>query len=112
VTESRSPIAARSWPTGAAAELRIGAAERRLVDVPNAAVGWGEDIPGTTLVSRDGSGLLFEIDPGTDDRALLRAALATGPVREVHRVEPSLGDIFRTGLQEDASRTVVHEDSS
>ncbi len=88
---------------GTVAELRAGAAERRLVDVPNAAAGWGEDLKGTTLVSRDGSALLFEIDPGTDDQALLQAALATGPVREFHRVEPSLGDIFRTVLQEDAS---------
>ncbi|MHB8460250.1 MAG: ABC transporter ATP-binding protein [Candidatus Limnocylindrales bacterium] len=88
---------------GTVAELRTGAAQRRLVDVPNAAAGWGQGITGTTLVSRDGSSLLFEIDPGTDDQALLRAALATGPVREFHRVEPSLGDIFRTVLQEDAA---------
>ena len=87
---------------GSVAELRIGAAERRLVDAPNAAAGWGEGIPSATLVSRNGSGLLFEIDPGADDQALLQAALATGPVREFHRVEPSLGDIFRTVLQEDA----------
>jgi len=97
---------------GTVAELRTGAAERRLVDVPNAAAGWGEDIPGTTFVSRDGHGLLFEIDPGTDDQALLHAALATGPVREFHRVQPSLGDIFRTVLQEDAPPTVQQEDAS
>lgn len=97
---------------GTVAELRTGAAERRLVDLPNAPAGWGEDIPGTTLVSRDASGLLFEIDPGTDDQALLHAALATGPVREFHRVQPSLGDIFRTVLQEDAPPTVQQEDAS
>ena len=88
---------------GTVAELRAGAAERRLVDAPNAAAGWGEGITGTTLVSRDGSALLFEIDPGTDDQTLLRAALATGPVREFHRVEPSLGDIFRTVLEDAAA---------
>jgi ABC-2 type transport system ATP-binding protein len=88
---------------GRVAELRAGAAERRLVDVPNADAGWGADIPGATLVSRDGSGLLFEIDPGGDDQALLQAALATGPVREFHRVEPSLGEIFRAVLVEAAS---------
>jgi len=88
---------------GTVAELRAGAAERRLVDVPNADADWGEDVPGTTLVSRDGSGLLFEIDPGGDDQALLQAALATGPVREFHRVEPSLGEIFRAVLEEAAS---------
>jgi ABC-2 type transport system ATP-binding protein len=97
---------------GTVAELRTGAVQRRLVDVPNAAAGWGEGIQGTTLISRDGSGLLFEIAPGADDQALLQAALATGPVREFHRVEPSLGDIFRTVLQEDASRTVPQEAAS
>jgi ABC-2 type transport system ATP-binding protein len=97
---------------GTVAELRTGAAERRLVDVPNAATGWGADLPGTTLVSRDMLGLLFEIDPGADDQALLQAALATGPVREFHRVEPSLGEIFRTVLQEDATGTEQQDDVS
>jgi ABC-2 type transport system ATP-binding protein len=88
---------------GTVAELRAGAADRRWVDAPNAPAGWGESIPGTKLVTRDGSRLLFEIDPGTDDQALLQAALATGPVREFHRVEPSLGEIFRAVLAEDAA---------
>lgn len=97
---------------GTVAELRTGAAERRLVDLPNAATGWGEDIRGATLISRDGSKLLFEIEPGADDQALLRAALASGPVREFHHVEPSLGEIFRAVLQEDASRAAPREDAS
>jgi ABC-2 type transport system ATP-binding protein len=97
---------------GTIAELRTGAAERRLVDAPNADAEWGDGIPGTRLISRDASRLLFEINPGTDDQALLQAALATGPVREFHRVEPSLGDIFRTVLQEDAPPTVPEEDAS
>ena len=88
---------------GTVAELRTGAAERRLVDVPNAAAVWGEDIPGARLVSRNGSGMVFELDPGVDDQALLQAALATGPVREFHRVEQSLGDIFRTVIGETAA---------
>ena len=87
---------------GTVAELRSGAAERRLVDVPNASVGWGAGIPGATVVGRDGSRLQFELAPGTDDQALLGAALATGPVREFHRIEPSLGEIFRAVLAEDA----------
>ena len=85
---------------GTVAELRTGAAERRLVDVPNAAAAWGEDIPGARLVSRNGSGMVFELDPGVDDQSLLQAALATGPVREFHRVEQNLGDIFRAVIGE------------
>ena len=51
----------------------------------------------------DGSRRLFELDPGVDDQALLQAALATGPVREFERVEPSLGEIFRTVIEEAAA---------
>jgi len=84
---------------GTVAELRAGAPERRWVEVPDAAPDWGEGIAGATLLTRDGSRLLFEIEPEGDDQALLRAALATGPVAEFHRVEPSLGEIFRTVLE-------------
>jgi ABC-2 type transport system ATP-binding protein len=86
---------------GTVAELRAGAPERRWVGAPNAPAQWGAGIAGTHLVSRDNGGMLFEIDPAADDQALLQAALATGPVREFHRVEPSLGEIFRTVLEED-----------
>jgi len=47
-----------------------------------------------------GSRRLFELGPGVDDQALLQAALATGPVREFERVEPSLGELFRTVIGE------------
>jgi ABC-2 type transport system ATP-binding protein len=83
------------------AELRAGAPERRWVVAPNAPAQWGEGIPGTHLIRRENGRMLFEIDPAGDDQALLQAALATGPVREFHRVEPSLGEIFRTVLEED-----------
>jgi ABC-2 type transport system ATP-binding protein len=51
----------------------------------------------------DGTRRLFELDPGVDDQALLRAALKTGPVREFERVEPTLGEIFRTAIEEAAA---------
>jgi ABC-2 type transport system ATP-binding protein len=88
---------------GTVAELRAGAPERRWIDAPNAPAGWGEGIAGAHIIRRDGLGMLFEIDPGTDDQALLQTALATGPVREFHRVEPSLGEIFRAVLGEATS---------
>jgi ABC-2 type transport system ATP-binding protein len=88
---------------GTAAELRAGAPERRWIDVPNAPADWGEGIAGARLIRREGSRLLFEMDPGTDDQLVLQAALATGPVREFHRVEPSLGEIFRAVLEEAAA---------
>ena len=85
---------------GTVNELRAGGLERRWLDVPAAPDPWEPGIPGIRLVQTDGSRRLFELDPGVDDQSLLQAALATGPVREFERVEPSLGDIFRTVIGE------------
>jgi len=60
-------------------------------------------VPGVRLVQADGTRRLFELDPGVDNQALLQAALNTGPVREFERVEPTLGEIFRTVIEEAAS---------
>ena len=85
---------------GTVTELRAGGRERRWIDSPAAPTDWEVNVPGVQLVQTDGSRRLFELDPGVDDQALLRAALATGPVREFERVEPSLGDLFRTLIGE------------
>ena len=88
---------------GTVAELRAGGQERRWIDVPGAPPDWDAGVPGVRLVRTDGSRRLFELDGGVDDQALLGAALATGPVRAFERVEPSLGEIFRTVLEEAAA---------
>jgi ABC-2 type transport system ATP-binding protein len=88
---------------GTVAELRAGGQERRWLDVPSAPDDWEAVVAGVRLVRTDGSRRLFELDPGVDDQALLQAALATGPVREFERVEPTLGEIFRTALGEAAA---------
>jgi ABC-2 type transport system ATP-binding protein len=85
---------------GTVGELRAGGHERRWLDVPSAPDDWEAGVPGVRLVQTDGSRRLFELGPGVDDQALLRAALATGPVREFERVEPSLGELFRTVIGE------------
>jgi ABC-2 type transport system ATP-binding protein len=87
---------------GTVAELRAGGQERRWIDVPGAPGDWEAGLPGVRLVQVDGTRRLFELDPGVDDQALLQAALATGPVREFERVEPTLGEIFRTVIEEAA----------
>ncbi len=84
---------------GTVDELRAGGQERRWIDVPGAPDGWTAGVPGVRLMQTDGSRRLFELDPGVDDQVLLQAALATGPVREFERVEPTLGEIFRTALE-------------
>ena len=88
---------------GTVAELRAGGQERRWIDVPGASADWEASLPGVRLVQADGTRRLFELDPGVDDQALLQAALATGPVREFERVEPTLGEIFRIVIEEAAA---------
>ncbi|HEY7941064.1 MAG TPA: ATP-binding cassette domain-containing protein [Candidatus Limnocylindrales bacterium] len=93
----------RMLACGTVAELRAGGRERRWLDVPGAPDGWETGLPGVRLVQTDGSRRLFELDPGVDDQVLLQAGLATGPVREFERVEPSLGELFRTVIGEAAA---------
>ena len=88
---------------GSVDELRAGGRERRWLDVPSAPAPWEPDVPGVRLVRADGARRLFELDPGVDDQLLLAAALATGPVREFERVEPTLGELFRTVIGEAAA---------
>jgi ABC-2 type transport system ATP-binding protein len=78
-------------------------AELRWIDVAGAPGDWDVGLPGVRLVQVDGTRRLFELDPGVDDQALLQAALATGPVRQFERVEPTLGEIFRTVIGEAAA---------
>jgi ABC-2 type transport system ATP-binding protein len=88
---------------GTVAELRAGGHERLWIDAPGAPADWDPGVDGARLMQTDGSRFLFELDPAIDGQALLHAALATGPVREFGRVEPSLGEIFRTVIEEAAS---------
>jgi ABC-2 type transport system ATP-binding protein len=88
---------------GTVDELRAGGQERRWIDVPGAPADWGTGVPGVALVRTDGTRRLLELDPGVDDQALLQAGLNTGPVREFSRVEPTLGEIFRTVIEEAAA---------
>jgi ABC-2 type transport system ATP-binding protein len=44
--------------------------------------------------------VLLQLDPSTDDQAVLEAALATGPVHEFRPHVPSLLDIFRHAMTE------------
>jgi ABC-2 type transport system ATP-binding protein len=88
---------------GTVSDLRAGGQERRWIDVPGATADWEAGLPGVRLVQTDGTRRLFELDPGVDDQALLRAALNTGPVRQFERVEPTLGEIFRTVIGEAAA---------
>ena len=80
---------------GTVDELRRTDTERLWVDVPAAAPGWIDTLPGITVVRTEGSRWLLELASGSDDQAVLRAALATGPVREFARYTPDLSELFR-----------------
>jgi len=87
--------AGRIRASGSRAELRAGYAQPRFAIQVDTDAGWLRDEPGVTLVDLDGARAVFDLAPGTDDQAVLRAALARGPVRSFGPVTPSLAEIFR-----------------
>ncbi|GAA3519634.1 ATP-binding cassette domain-containing protein [Actinocatenispora rupis] len=85
---------------GPVAELRAGGTARLVVGAPDAPNGWAAGIPGVSVAEhRDGTTVL-ELAAGADDQAVLRAALATGPVHEFARRLPSLTELFRNVVSE------------
>ena len=81
-------------------ELRGGGPKQIWVDAPAAPQGWTGTLSGARVVRSDGSRVLIELDASTDDQEVLRAALATGPVREFGPYLPSLLDVFREAMIE------------
>jgi ABC-2 type transport system ATP-binding protein len=86
---------------GTIAELRRTETERWVVDGPPGAV-WIGAVPGARAVSLEGSRTVVELAPGArsdstpgQEQAVLRAALAAGPVREFAVVRPSLTELYR-----------------
>jgi ABC-2 type transport system ATP-binding protein len=91
---------------GSVDDLRSGSASRLVVDAPQAPEGWARGVPGVTSEASEpakGSGgrrTVLELAPDADDQAVLRAALATGPVHEFRRRRPSLTELFRHVVSE------------
>jgi ABC-2 type transport system ATP-binding protein len=81
-------------------ELRSRGPRQIWVDAPSAPQGWAGSLKGVSVVRADGTRVLLELDSPADDQAILRAALATGPVREFRANRPSLLDIFREAMTE------------
>jgi ABC-2 type transport system ATP-binding protein len=80
---------------GTVDDLRRGGPRRLWVDAPDAPPGWSGRVPGASAVRVEGTRILLELRDGTDDQAILRAALETGPVGEFRRAEASLVEVFR-----------------
>lgn len=87
--------------SGTIEELRGRGPAQFWVDAPSAQPSWTNGLRGVDLVRTDGTRFLVQLDGGADDQALLRAALATGPVHEFRRHVPSLLDIFREAMTEE-----------
>ncbi|MER7013988.1 ATP-binding cassette domain-containing protein [Saccharopolyspora sp. NPDC000359] len=93
----------RMMATGSVAELRDQGPVTLVVDAPDAAPGWADDVPGAQVVAVDGSRTTLQLAEDADDQAVLKAALATGPVREFTRHRPTLTELFRNVVTEEAA---------
>jgi ABC-2 type transport system ATP-binding protein len=82
---------------GGIEELRSTQHPRWVVDAPQAPPGWASGLPGVRVVRDDDARTVLEVDPPQEgaEQVILRAALATGPVREFSPQRPSLTDLFR-----------------
>jgi len=87
--------AGRMRAVGTVAELRGSEYEVLEVLAPDAPAGWADALPGVRAVRRDGELTVLELDAGTDNQEILRAALAFGPVRHFATRMPSLAELFR-----------------
>ena len=88
--------------TGTVRELTERGPVRFWVDAPSAGAGWYDSVTGTTLVEQDGSRWLLQFEDGADEQAVLRTALATGPVHEFRRDRPALTQLFRDVMSGEA----------
>ncbi|MEV4638493.1 ATP-binding cassette domain-containing protein [Actinoplanes sp. NPDC049548] len=80
---------------GSREQLRAAHALPRFAIEVDGNPGWLRDVPGVTLLDLGERRAVFDLEPGTDDQEVLRAALARGPVRSFGAVAPSLTEIFR-----------------
>jgi ABC-2 type transport system ATP-binding protein len=83
---------------GSVAELTADAGSLLVVTAPNAPPGWASNLPSVRVVSERDTTVVLELSPGSDDQAVLTAALNTGPVTEFSRRRRSLADLFRDAV--------------
>ncbi|MEU6269969.1 ABC transporter ATP-binding protein [Saccharopolyspora shandongensis] len=86
---------------GTVSELRDQGPATLVVDAPDAQPGWADDVPGAEVVEVDGIRTTLRLADDADDQAVLKAALATGPVREFSRQRPALTELFRNVVSEE-----------
>ncbi|MEV4310869.1 ATP-binding cassette domain-containing protein [Actinocrispum sp. NPDC049592] len=89
---------------GTVDELRAGAPADLIVHAPQAPPGWAAGIPGVSVVSEEDGRTVLRAGDDVDDQAVLKAALATGPVHEFSRRRPALTELFRNVVTEEGVR--------
>jgi ABC-2 type transport system ATP-binding protein len=89
----------RMVATGTVEELRRRETGRLLrVVVPDAPPHWADRLPGVRVVSEQAGDTLLELVDGTDDQAVLAAALRTGRVTHFAWQQPTLVELFREAV--------------
>jgi ABC-2 type transport system ATP-binding protein len=89
----------RMVATGTVEELRRRETGRLLrVVVPDAAPHWAGGLSGVRVVSEQAGDTLLELPDGTDDQAVLAAALRTGRVTHFAWQQPTLVELFREAV--------------
>jgi ABC-2 type transport system ATP-binding protein len=89
----------RMVASGTVEELRRRETGRLLrVVVPDAGPHWAAEQPGVRVVSERAGDTLLELTDGTDDQAVLAAALRTGRVTHFAWQQPTLVELFREAV--------------
>ncbi|MGZ3140996.1 ABC transporter ATP-binding protein [Lentzea chajnantorensis] len=78
---------------GTVDELRSGGVPRLVVESPT--TDWAATLDGVRVIEKNGTRCVLELVDGTDDQAVLHAALSAGPVHEFSRQRPALTELFR-----------------
>ncbi|TFV90663.1 ATP-binding cassette domain-containing protein [Blastococcus sp. CT_GayMR16] len=93
---------------GTVEELRRRETGRLLrVVVPDAPPHWASALTGVRVVSEQAGDTLLELDAGTDDQAVLAAALRTGRVTHFAWQQPTLVELFREAVAAPATTVEV-----
>jgi ABC-2 type transport system ATP-binding protein len=90
----------RMVAVGSVADLRERDGAAAVIDVHGPPAGWAAHLPGVEVIGGDGpEHTRVRLSDGADDQAVLRAALAAGPVREFRRWRPPLTELYRDVVQ-------------
>ncbi len=82
-------------------ELRRRGAQRRLEVVVDAAPGWLDPVPQSSVVEHEGARYLIELADPAQDQAVLAAAAAAGSVARFGWLQPSLHELYRAAMVTD-----------